>query len=352
MMIHSLYLCILFQQFAGGLARSGKIVRVSVSEGDGRSELQVSVGTLEILAERRDDKLQSVVTSKVGGVVMGYLSGSYYTGTLTGKEDCQARLWIEKKNLISANIDCKRKHFVVELQKDGQYRLTKKRQSDQREAPGESCGPTEEKVCTLYIETDPFFWRYYRANHHDEESTKAAIIRTMMDHLMAANEIFEKHHFATNFTVQFVLDGLKIRRDSDCESFNEEVMIFDQEDLNMSGQAGNSDSLFSYYDDPYSDPDWYPGEESEDVPLNDNNCYEDIEGVANISVDFCKVFFPDQAALYLNMFSTADHSNYCLAHIWTYRRLEVLGLADTPTAGSAGLSGFCAFYDHDCKVRR
>ena len=52
------------------------------------------------------------------------------------------------------------------------------------------------------------------------------------------------------------------------------------------------------------------------------------------------------------MFSTADHSNYCLAHIWTYRRLEVLGLADTPTAGSAGLSGFCAFYDHDCKVSK
>ena len=136
MMIHSLYLCILFQQFAGGLARSGKIVRVSVSAGDGGSELQVSVGTLEILAERRDDKLQAVVTSKVGGVVMGYLSGSYYTGTLTGKEDCQARLWIEKKNLISANIDCKRKHFVVELQADGQYRITRKRQSNESRVKG------------------------------------------------------------------------------------------------------------------------------------------------------------------------------------------------------------------------
>ena len=351
MMIHFLYLCILFQQFAGGQALPGKIVKVSVSDGDGRSEVQVSVGTLEILADRRDDRLQSVVTSKVGGVVMGYLSGSYYTGSLTDKEDCQARLWIENKNLISANIDCKRKHFVVELQGDGQYRMTRKRQTDPSEAPGECCGQTEEKVCTLYIETDPFFWHYYRAKHEDEETTKAAIIRTMLDHVMAANEIFGKQTLATNFTVQFVLDGLKIRRHEDCEKFNEEV-IFDETDMNMAGQTGGNDSLYSYYDDQYSDPDWYPAEESEDVDLNDNNCYEDIEGVANISVDFCKVFFPDQAALYLNMFSTADHSNYCLAHIWTYRRLEVLGLADTPTAGSAGLSGFCAFYDHDCKVSR
>ena len=351
MMIHFLYLCIVFQQFAGGQAYSGKIVKVGVYDGDGRSDIQVYVGTLEILADQRDDRLQSMVTSKVGGVVMGYLSGSYYTGTVTDRDDCKARMWIEKKKLISANIDCKRKHFVVELQRDGQHLINKKRQSNSREAPGQ-CGQTEEKVCTLYIETDPFFWKYYRAKNYDEESTKAAIIRTMLDHVMAANEIFHKHHFATNFTVQFVLDGITIRRDSDCEKFNEEVIVFDQADLNLSVLGGGNDSLYSYYDDPYSDPDWYPGEESEEVPLNENNCYEDIEGVANISADFCKVFFPDQAALYLNMFSTADHSNYCLAHIWTYRRLEVLGLADTPTAGSAGLSGFCAFYDHDCKVRR
>ena len=86
-MIHFLYLCILFQQFAGGKAHSGKIVKVGVYDGDGRSEVQVYVGTLEILADQRDDRLQSLVTSKVGGVVMGYLSGSYYTGSLTDKED-------------------------------------------------------------------------------------------------------------------------------------------------------------------------------------------------------------------------------------------------------------------------
>ena len=69
-MIHFLYLCILFQQFAGGLAHSGKIVKVGVYDGDGRSELQVFVGTLEILADRRDDRLQAIVSSKVGGVVV------------------------------------------------------------------------------------------------------------------------------------------------------------------------------------------------------------------------------------------------------------------------------------------
>ena len=247
MMIHFLYLCILFQQFAGGQALSGKIVNVKVSDGDGRSEVKVLVGTLEILASLRDDRLQSVVTSKVGGVVMGYLSGSYYTGTLPDREDCHARLWIDKKNLISANIDCKRKHFVVELQADGQYRITRKRQSNKSEDPGECSGQTEEKVCTLYIETDPFFWKYYRSNHGDEETTKAAILRTMLDHVMAANELFAKHHFASNFTVQFVLDGLTIRRDSDCEKFNEEVVIFDQAEMNMSGTA----SSYSYYGSKY-----------------------------------------------------------------------------------------------------
>ena len=59
---------------------------------------------------------------------------------------------------------------------------------------------------------------------------------------------------------------------------------------------------------------------------------------------------PDEGALYLNMFSTIDHSSFCLAHVWTYRRLEVLGLADTPTDGAPGLSGFCAVYDQECKI--
>ena len=28
----------------------------------------------------------------------------------------------------------------------------------------------------------------------------------------------------------------------------------------------------------------------------------------------------------------------------------MLGLADTPTEGAPGLSGFCAFYDPDCHI--
>lgn len=104
--------------------------------------------------------------------------------------------------------------------------------------------------------------------------------------------------------------------------------------------------------DDYEDEDWNPDIEyvDEDVHLNDENCYEDIKGVVNITNEFCKLFLPDEGVLYLNMFSTIDHSSYCLAHIWTYRRLEVLGLADTPTDGAPGLSGFCAYYDQQCHI--
>ena len=89
------------------------------------------------------------------------------------------------------------------------------------------------------------------------------------------------------------------------------------------------------------DEDWTPDIEyvEDDVYLNDENCYEDIKGVVNLTTEFCKTFLPDAGPLYLNMFSTLDHTSYCLAHVWTFRRLEVLGLADTPTDGAPGLSG-------------
>ena len=328
---------------------ASQVVKVGVYPGPAYTTLYI--GTFEVRATKRDDQLQSLVTPSVGGVVMGYLRGSFYTGTLTSREDCRAWMWIEEDKLLSANIDCKRKHFVVELQNDGQYVMQKKRQSASQDGceDGEhKCEQPQENFCTLFIETDPFFWKFYRSKHRDDERTRAAIVRKMLDHMMAANEMFSKYHFANNSRLQFVLAGFRIATDSECGNLSEGVM-FHQSDINISGPTANH-SLYDDYDDTYSDPDWYPEEEASEVPLNADNCYEDIEGVANISVDFCKLFYPDQAALYLNMFSSLDHSDYCLAHIWTYRRLEVLGLADTPTLGSPGLSGFCAIYDHDCNI--
>ena len=66
-------------------------VSVSVIPGQVDSELQVFIGTLEILLIKRDDVLQSFLTRNVGGVVMGHLAGSFYSGVVTEKQDCNVR---------------------------------------------------------------------------------------------------------------------------------------------------------------------------------------------------------------------------------------------------------------------
>jgi hypothetical protein len=46
---------------------------------------------------------------------------------------------------------------------------------------------------------------------------------------------------------------------------------------------------------------------------------------------FCSRFPSASSGKLLNMFSTVDHSKFCIAHLWTYRDLDVVGLADSPT---------------------
>ena len=160
-----------------------------------KNPLQVFIGTLELLLMRRDDLLQSLVTRSVGGVVMGHLAGTFYSGVVTEKQDCGVRMWIRDMELVSGNIDCKRKHFVLEPQKDGQYVMTKKSQSHVKPDcnGGVSCEEvTIQRVCTLYIHTDPFLWAHVREGRRGEEETKEAIIRSMVDHIMAANQMYDK----------------------------------------------------------------------------------------------------------------------------------------------------------------
>ena len=77
-------------------------VSVSVKPGRAESELQVFIGTLEILLMRRDDILQSLLTRNVGGVVMGHLTGSFYSGVVTEKQDCNVRQ-VKMNRLLSIN---------------------------------------------------------------------------------------------------------------------------------------------------------------------------------------------------------------------------------------------------------
>ena len=68
------------------------------------------------------------------------------------------------------------------------------------------------------------------------------------------------------------------------------------------------------------------------------NCYESIDGVVDVGKAFCSRFPSTSSGKLLNMFSTIDHSQFCIAHLWTYRDLDVVGLADSPTEVRCSLS--------------
>ena len=123
----SMILLLLLVKLSSGRRAShfSKPVNVEVIPGDEDSELKMFIGTLEILLIKRDDLLQSLVTRNVGGVVMGHLSGSLFSGVVSEKQDCNVRMWIRDMKLMSGNIDCKRKHFVIEQLQHGGYMMHK-----------------------------------------------------------------------------------------------------------------------------------------------------------------------------------------------------------------------------------
>ena len=42
---------------------------------------------------------------------------------------------------------------------------------------------------TVSLCSDPWLWRHERALHATEEETRAALVRRMVDHVMAANQV-------------------------------------------------------------------------------------------------------------------------------------------------------------------
>ena len=92
-------------------------VNVSVNPGNAESELEVFIGTLEILLTRRDDILQSLLTRNVGGVVMGHLTGSFYSGVVTEKQDCNVRqvknMWLDVAFNTHKSVSCVTSHTVT-----------------------------------------------------------------------------------------------------------------------------------------------------------------------------------------------------------------------------------------------
>ena len=65
--------------------------------------------------------------------------------------------------------------------------------------------------------------------------------------------------------------------------------------------------------------------------VDGENCYESIDGVVDVGKAFCSRFLSTSSGKLLNMFSTINHSEFCIAHLWTYRDLDVVGLADSLT---------------------
>ena len=390
--------------------------KVDVRIEENGDEIIVIIGNLEILLRVRDDLIEASVTRNISDKVLGQLAGTLYAGVVKERRDCAARMFIKEAVLISGNIDCKRKHFVVEMV-GKKYVMHKKPQRPQKLRSGKEDSPNHHKrFCTIFIQTDPFFWKHIRAKHETDALTRETILRTMLGHVMAANELYEKYHFpGANYShpgFQFVLAGFQIDDDSPCEKdavndydndevdyvgdlydygeypvydlleddldYNEQTYQIDETFINdemyndwneteegyasildlvrnpFNSSLDLSDSSYDYdYEYNVDDDDWdYDAAYKEDseVVLNKENCYENIDGIVNTAVEFCKPFRMHESTLFLNMFSTVDHSQYCLAHIWTYRDMEVVGLADNPTEGAVGLSGFCAEYDPECHI--
>eukprot|EP00092_Neocalanus_flemingeri_P105110 GFUD01134688.1.p1 GENE.GFUD01134688.1~~GFUD01134688.1.p1 ORF type:complete len:630 (+),score=152.69 GFUD01134688.1:166-2055(+) len=375
----------------------------------------VVIGNLEIGLNPRDDLIEASVARNISAEVLSYLGGTLFTGVVKERRDCVARMFIKEAQLISGNIDCKRKHFVIE-KIDRQYVMHKKPQRPQKhQGDKEECPRGDQKFCTIFIQTDPYFWKHIRAKHETAELTREAILRLMVDHVLAANDLYEKYQFpGANFThpgLQFVLGGFRIDDDSLCDDVNDYVddevdyegdlydygdypvydlmdegyeydgpvyevdgnFINDQDYSDWNETEDGFESILDMLRDPYNkssssvdlsdtsldydydyeDEDWnYDDAYKEDnaAALNVENCYENINGTVDTATEFCKPFGIHQSTLFLNMFSTVDHSRYCLAHIWTYRDMEVVGLADNPTEGAVGLSGYCAEYDEECRI--
>eukprot|EP00090_Calanus_glacialis_P016630 TRINITY_DN26015_c0_g1_i1.p1 TRINITY_DN26015_c0_g1~~TRINITY_DN26015_c0_g1_i1.p1 ORF type:complete len:637 (+),score=171.23 TRINITY_DN26015_c0_g1_i1:26-1936(+) len=384
----------------------------------------VVIGNLEVHVIPRDDLIEASVTRNISDVVLEHLAGSLFTGVVKERRDCAARMFIKESQLISGNIDCKRKHFVIE-RIEKHYVMHKKPQRPHKMRSGkEDCPRHDQQFCTLFIQTDPYFWKHIRAKHETARLTREAILRMMVGHVMAANEFYEKYQFSgANFThpgLQFILAGFQIDDDSLCEDVNDydtdevdyegdlyeygDYPVYDLDEEDYQYEENNYevddnfindeeyndwneteegyDSILDMFRDPfnkssvdisenkssssvdlseilygdeydYDDEDFnYEDAYKEDdaVILNGENCYEDINGTINTSTEFCKPFGIHESTLFLNMFSTVDHSMYCLAHIWTYRDMEVVGLADNPTEGAIGLSGYCAEYDPECHI--
>merc|ERR1712013_40416 len=363
-----------------------QVVQVAVEEKEEDGEVRLVVGNLKLHLGRRagEHLLDRVLVQEVLPEAKHLLGESLYAGDLEGDPECAAHAFIEDNQVKTASVFCPRLLWVVEGGSPGQATLHRRPQI----SPTERYSKRVEKTCRLFIHTDPFMWRHLTIENIEP---RRAALRMMVDHVLAADNLYRRA-----LGVQFLLAGWQVDDDSRCsdeeeeeeewvpdyskeyEDYWEEYQEYSADELQLYQDFINDEE---YEDDSWREEDWEstlhtlrnPTNRSEIASLENvtllldldeesmdlqntgeagivvaGNCYESFDGVVDVGKAFCTRFPSTSSAKLLNMFSTVDHSGFCLAHIWTYRDLDVVGLADSPTEGAPGLSGFCAEYDREC----
>ncbi|XP_059091577.1 disintegrin and metalloproteinase domain-containing protein 10-like isoform X2 [Tigriopus californicus] len=149
--------------------------------------------------------------------------------------------------------------------------------------------PNKKKSCSLYIQTDPLFWKHVHAQEGDDDKTQEEILSLIAQHVKAVNRIYSDTPFDGKYKhngYQFEVQRIKIHNDSQCKS---------------SGK----------------------------VPADQNQfCIPNVD-VSN----------------FLNLHSKSNHEEFCLAYVFTYRDFTggTLGLAWVASASGAS-GGICETY--------
>jgi len=318
------------------------------------------------------------------------LGGSFYAGRLENEPECEAHAFFDGDQVKTATVSCPSLLWVIEAGQHGEATLHRRPQIE----PIERKKKVEEKACTIFIHTDPFMWRHLVAKNQEP---RRAALQMMVDHVLAADRLYRR-----SLGIRLLLAGWQVDDDSKClndveeeekewvpdyskeyEDYWQEYQQYSADQLQLYQDFINDEQ--EYEDDSWREEDWEatlqtlrnPTNRS-DEPSPENNtllldleedstdslatgetelevvdgeiCYEKIDGVVDVGKAFCARFPSTSSAKLLDMFSTVDHSEFCIAHLWTYRDLDVVGLADSPTEGAPGLSGFCAQYDPACSI--
>ncbi len=61
--------------------------------------------------------------------------------------------------------------------------------------------PNKKKSCSLYIQTDPLFWRHIRDQEGDDDKTEEEILSLIAQHVKAVNKIYSDTNFDGNLSL-------------------------------------------------------------------------------------------------------------------------------------------------------